>query len=418
MNTRAWLAKHAPTNRVLVGPYIDAAIEDLAAEFPDAKVYRAPSGSMLFDWPVPNAWDCEVARLTGPGGEVLADFAKSPLAVWANSEPWQETLSAEALAPHLSGRWRFEGSYRRWEKCKGFSLPTDSNWAGWGNYEALIVSKSWASAMQAVELVIPGDSEESILLGAHLCHPGQVADGIGNAAILLDLARQIEDMPRRRYTYRFLFGPEGYAAALWLKHNARLPLAVLYCDMLLAPSPLRVQFGARPGWLNDLAVAVDADNCRAFRSLWGNDERWWEARPWMVPTLGICRDRFPQYHTDGDNMSLADPDRWAESLAYVGRFVDALEWDRLPAMLGNGPNCLSRHGLYSSDTVTQFEALERDMDGQTRTCTLAARAGLTFGDAARHLDRLADAGRVLLARGHRPVEFAGHPAPECEERRP
>jgi len=291
---RSWLLRHAKTNRVLVGPHIDASILDLASGYPKAKIYSVDSGSMLFDWIVPNAWDCKCAKLIDPTGKVLADFKTTPLAVWAHSLPWNEKISKRDLADHVFAPipgntvWQFTGSYRPLEKCKGFSLPSDI----WddapvsGKYEAVIESKEWPSRMKAIEIVLPGDSERSILFSAHLCHPGQVADGIGNVAILLELLNNLSRLKKRRFTYRFLFGPEGYASALWLKHNTDLPIAVLCVDMLLAESPLLVQLGYRETWLNVIARALDKEGCRGFRSVWGNDERWWKTlrgkcQPWV-----------------------------------------------------------------------------------------------------------------------------------------
>jgi len=59
------------------------------------------SGTRVFDWEAPPEWRIRAARLTGPDGETVVDFADSTLHVVSYSEPIRATLPLEELQPHL-----------------------------------------------------------------------------------------------------------------------------------------------------------------------------------------------------------------------------------------------------------------------------------------------------------------------------
>src|SRR5690606_40589939 len=63
---------------------------------------------------------------------------------------------------------------------------------------------------------------------------GQVNDGIACLAVLIELFRHLQTLPRRRYTYRLILGPEYYAAAAVLAHGKNVDQLKygFYLDMM------------------------------------------------------------------------------------------------------------------------------------------------------------------------------------------
>ncbi len=121
------------------------------------------------------------------------------------------------------------------KKCFGFALTPRQGQAlrrllkeGKGPVRvwARVVSRLYDGTMEVVQADIPGETAETILVVAHLCHPQPSAnDNASGAAAALEAARTLHSLiaggvlPRPRRTVRFLWLPEitgmyAYLAAL------------------------------------------------------------------------------------------------------------------------------------------------------------------------------------------------------------
>ncbi|NJM05612.1 DUF4910 domain-containing protein [Candidatus Gracilibacteria bacterium] len=96
--------------------------------------------------------------------------------------------------------------------------------------------------IEAVTATIPGESEDQVLLVAHLCHPTPFAnDNASGAAAVMEAARALHTLvqsgtlPRPRRTLRFLWVPEMTGTYLYLaSHEAEIArtVAALNLDMV------------------------------------------------------------------------------------------------------------------------------------------------------------------------------------------
>ena len=81
--------------------------------------------------------------------------------------------------------------------------------------QASVISRLYDGAMEVVEADIPGETEDTVLVVAHLCHPQPSAnDNASGAAAALEAARTLQSLiaggslPRPQRTIRFLWMPE------------------------------------------------------------------------------------------------------------------------------------------------------------------------------------------------------------------
>ncbi|PDV97010.1 DUF4910 domain-containing protein [Candidatus Chloroploca asiatica] len=116
-------------------------------------------------------------------------------------------------------------------------------------------------AIEAVSAFIPGQSNEEILLVAHLCHPAPCAnDNATGAAAAMEVARALHTLiesgrlPRPQRALRFLWMPEMTGTYLYLaRHEGRIErtVAALNLDMVGADQ-------ARCGSVNTIIHTPDA----------------------------------------------------------------------------------------------------------------------------------------------------------------
>ena len=392
------LAKHWRANRTPVSDACAALAVDLASAMPGAYVVHVPSCEPVFDWRIPEYWNVTKATLTAPDGRVIADFADNPICLWAHSIPFSGTLTREELEPHIRiGSWHCRNIYRPEVSEWGFSLPAaDWQFAGPGPFTVNIEASIGRGHMAYVDATIGGKTRNTILLCAHTCHPAQVADGLANCLLLMDLYNELRDS-KPKYTYRFILGPETFTGLAWLaKNDTDSVVGGLYLDMLAAPSPLMWQESLGGRDMNRLVRAALAESGKPYRSVWGNDEKVYSSRPWRMEMPVLARERWGGYHTASDNPENCPEASWTEAATALRDIVRACEEDCAPLIPANGPACLSRRGLYgdlwSAREREAVEQLQVFASGNYLLSEIAVKTGVKFGFLADMLSRFKEAG--------------------------
>src|SRR5450432_1176935 len=185
---------------------------------------EVPSGTEVLDWTVPNEWNIRDAWIKDPTGRRVIDFRACNLHVVNYSVPVHRTLSLADLRPFLhtlpdrpdsipyrtsyyDPTWGFCLSQRQLD-----ALPD-------ANYEVCIDSTLEPGSLTYGELVLPGESEDEILISTHVCHPSLCDDNLSGIAVSTFLARELGARQNRRYTMRFLYAPGTIGAITWLAQN-------------------------------------------------------------------------------------------------------------------------------------------------------------------------------------------------------
>src|SRR5262249_29407984 len=146
-------------------------------------VTRVPSGAHVLDWTDPREWTLRDAYIIDPGGRKVVDVADSPLHVIGYSTPMRRGMPLAELRPQLysvpeHADWiPYKASYYReaWGFCLAHrvleSLPD-------GEYEVVIDSTIADGFLEYAECVIPGRSDEEVLISTHACHPAMCNDNL------------------------------------------------------------------------------------------------------------------------------------------------------------------------------------------------------------------------------------------------
>jgi aminopeptidase-like protein len=401
--------------RNIVSEGFDAALEALATQLP-MTIHEYPSGMECWSWIVPEKWTCHEAFLETLDGRKLFSTADHPLHVVQYSLPFDGIVSREELLRHLHVSEKrpraipyiFKYYERDWGLC--CSRETRDTLHD-ERYRVVIRSEFSFGTMRVGEVVIPGSSERSIVLCAHLCHPSQAMDDMSGIVVGMEVMRRLSRRRDLRYTYRYLIVPETIGSVAYLANNAALIPKMaggLYLEMLGLDSPHAFQqtfTGDTPidrAFAQGLREADPTSWTGAWRSVIGNDERQFNGPGVRVPMASLSRVRhpddpqwpYPEYHTSDDNLSLVSEARLEESVAAVLSMIDALEAERIPVNHYQGEVFCSRYGLHI-DPYTNLEghnALFRIMDlvdGTRSLSQIAQACGVSVSAVRDVVDELA-----------------------------
>ena len=406
--------------RDLVSDGYDEALRALADRLP-MTIHEYPTGTECFTWIVPEKWTCRDARLETLDGEVLFSYADNPLHAVSYSLPFSGEVDRETLFAHLHTRpdmpeaipFVFKYYKRDWGLCCPHSLKetlTDDA------YRVVIDTEFTQGTLKVGEVVVEGESEDTYVFCAHLCHPGQANDDMAGVAVGMDVFKRLMAGPRPRHTYRLLILPETIGSAAWLSHNQDLIPRMrggLFLEMLGTPHPHALQRSNTPGSRMDAVcrrVVREADPAMwegAFMRVILNDERMFNGPGVNVPMLSLSRVLqrddiydlpYAEYHSSLDTPEAIDWDNLDRSSELVSRIIEAIETEPIPVPLFKGELFCSRYD--SIDYAAMFKVMNEvvyRLDGKKSMADIAHESGLPYTDVVAFIDILIKEGLVRLA---------------------
>lgn len=400
-----------PFCRSLTGDGVRQTLDVIERKVPLERT-AVPSGTQVYDWMLPREWNVRGARLTGPDGRVVADFADSNLHVLNYSVPVSGTFSLDELRSHLftdparPGVIPYRTSYHseNWGFCLPHSvyeqLPA-------GDYQVEIDSMLEDGELVYAERFLPGETDDEVLLSTYVCHPSLANDNLSGIVLAATLARHLDGQHLRR-SHRFVFSPATIGPLTWLSRNEqRLPriAAGMVVSCVGDPGPFTYKRSRRgDSEIDRAAAAVLGDEGRTedFTPL-GTDERQFCSPGFDLP-IGVLSctptDRFPEYHSSADDLDFVRPQALGESFERYLDVLDVLERNRSFRNLSpKGEPQLGKRGLYRAVGGSFTEGLLLWVlnlsDGEHDLLAIAERSGLTFAEVADAADALVEAG--LLA---------------------
>jgi aminopeptidase-like protein/aminoglycoside N3'-acetyltransferase len=414
--------------RDLVSDGYDAALLALGDVLP-MTVHEYPSGTECWTWIVPEKWTCHEAYLETMDGRRLFSYADHPLHVVSYSLPFEGTASREELFGHLHVHPKepeavpfiFKYYDRDWGLCCSRNLKES---LADEQYRVVIRSSFSYSMLKVGEIVAPGESEESVYLSSHLCHPAMFNDDLSGVVVGMDVMRRLLERSRRRYTYRYLIVPETIGGVAYLAHHEALIPKMkggLFLEMLGLDQPhaLQLSFAGNTELDEVFTLALKARDpygwTGAFRTVIGNDERQFNGPGVRVPMLSLSRVLPPtapnwpyrQYHSSHDNPSLGSIRRLEESRDLVLAMIDALEENAVPVNRFKGEAFCSRYGLFvDAYTNPQGHRAFFDIlfliDGTRTIAQIAKECGISFEATREAVEELRRHGLVVYRGGGSP----------------
>jgi aminopeptidase-like protein/aminoglycoside N3'-acetyltransferase len=358
--------------RDIVSDGYDAALQALATQVP-MTIHRYPSGLECWTWILPEKWKCHEAYLERLDGTRLFSYADNPLHVVSYSLPFAGEVSRETLLAHLHVHPRLRDAIpfvfryydRDWGLCCSRTVRdslTDER------YRVVIRSSFSFGHLKVGEVVVPGRSDESVVLCAHLCHPGMVNDDLSGVVVGVDVMRRLIAGPQPRYTYRLLIVPETIGSIAYLsQHSDLIPRlrGGLFLEMLgrTHPHALQLSFHGSSEVDRCFVHALERHDPTAwttpFRTLMGNDERQFNAPGVRVPMLALTRQLRPadpcfpyrEYHSSEDTPDRVTPGCLEQSRDLVLRMIETLDQNVTPINRFAGEVFCSRYGIHIDATA-------------------------------------------------------------------
>ncbi len=409
--------------RDIVSEAYDAALTALSEQLP-MTIHAYPTGTEVWSWIVPEKWTCHEAYLETLDGRRLFSYADHPLHVVSYSLPFDGIVSRAELFAHLHTHpiladaipFQFKYYERDWGLCCSKTLKDTLRDA---HYRVVIKTDFSYSTLKVGEVVVPGQTDENIVLCAHLCHPGMVNDDVTGVVVGMDVMRELLKRPNLRYTYRLLIVPETIGSVAYLSHHEALIPQMkggLFLEMLGLdyPHALQSSFQSNTELDQCFSLAMRKRDFQswvgAFRTVIGNDERQFNAPGVRVPMLSLSRVLppsspewpYPEYHSSHDTPTIAPVRRLEDSRDLVLSMIDTLEANRIPRNKFKGELFCSRYGIHI-DAYTNPEGNKKLfdimflIDGTRSIADIANLCGVSFEAVQQTIE---------ILRHHDVVEYA------------
>jgi aminopeptidase-like protein len=410
-------------------PDTDRFSEILCEELPFT-VHEYPVGSEHNGWVIPQMWEADVAEIRRDG-KLIYDGMANALGVIGYSQSFVGTVTREELLPHLFFHadrpndlvYHCNLYYRLGEKDWGFSVPR--RWRESldpGEYQVNLETSFSAGTMKVLDYVLPGETDETIIINAHNCHAGQANDDLSGVVAGIETIRQLAKRGSRRFTYRLIIAPEHFGTVFFLAgldpkivsrfqyaifletvgNDNRLALQRSFTgDTDLDRAGAQVIGGADPG-----------SDVFGFRELIGNDETVWEAPGYEIPTVSLTRFPFAEYHSSRDTPDIIIDERLDGAVGAVIEMADVLEHNSVMHRKFTGLIALSnpQYDLYISPGADPsqrsgeaqydrawnhlMDMLPRYFDGETSLLDIAERHDIPFALVRDYVRRFEEKGLI------------------------
>ncbi len=412
-----WMDDLWSVPRSLTGDGVRQTLAYLTELLPGLETHELPTGTKVLDWIVPDEWNIRGARIEELDGTVVVDFADSNLHVVGYSTPIDAIVSRAELEPHLYSlpdqpdAIPYVTSYYR--KDWGFCLSNRvREGLGDGPFRVVIDATLAPGALSYADCVIPGETEDEVLLSTYVCHPAMANNELSGPVVLTAIGRWLQSLPTRRLTYRLVYVPETIGSIAYIaRHGDALRKRVIAGWVATCMGDERAysyvpsRLGGTIADRASLAVLRKRENVMRYTFLdRGSDERQWCSPGVDLPVCSVMRSKYgayPEYHTSLDDLSLVTPAGLAGGLAVLQECILLIDDRRRWIATQRGEPQLGRRGLYptisyrgSADNMRDLMNILAYCDGEHTVLDLVERLELEHSAVTSIIDTLVSADLV------------------------
>lgn len=410
-----------PINRSITGNGVRQTLGILRDICSSMTIHEVPSGSAAFDWTVPKEWNVNAAYLTAPDGQRFADFSKNNLHLVGYSVPVDQELDLNELQQHLYSLPEqpdaipYVTSYyaERW----GFCLTDkERSQLKAGTYKVHVDSALTEGSLTYGELIIPGETKEEIFISTYVCHPSMANNELSGPTVTIYLAKWLQSLSRRRYTYRIVFIPETIGSLVYLSKNMDHMKANVVAGFNVSCVGDNRDYSFLPSRNGNTISDQIARHVLKWTDVnyktygWGDrgsDERQYCAPGIDLPIASMMRTKYaqyPEYHTSLDDLeNVVTPEGLEGGYTSLQRALMALENNIYPKMTVYGEPQLGKRGLYptisskgSADHLKLMMDFISHSDGQTSLLDIAEKCNAPIWDLYPIIEKLQQHGLLQI----------------------
>ena len=329
-----------PICRSITGNGFRESLRIIKEIIPEINVHEIPTGSQVFDWTVPNEWNCTGGGIYTLNGMKVIDFSDTNLHIMGYSKPIDKIISRDELLNHI------------------YTQPDQPEWIP---YVTSYYKERWGFCMSEHQKQTLKDNEYHVVIKSTLV---SVANNeLSGPAVQTELIKYVKQMKHRHYSYRFVFIPETIGSITYCSKNLEVLKKNVKAGFVLSCiGDDRTYSYIESKYANTLADRVLQNVLRYHYPEYkrysflkrGSDERQYNSAGVDLPVCGFCRSKYgeyPEYHTSADNMDLISPNGLQGAYDVMVKVIDTLENNYYYKMLCKGEPQLGKRGLYP--TISQ-----------------------------------------------------------------
>lgn len=313
-----------PINRSITGNGVRETLNILKKELPALDIYEIPTGTKCFDWDIPKEWNIKDAFITTPDGDKICKLSDSNLHVVNYSIPVNKTISLKELQKHLHSlpdmpnAIPYITSY--YNETWGFCITQkERDKLEEGDYKVIIDSTLEYGSLTYGELLIKGESKEEIFLSTYVCHPSMANNELSGPVVTTYLAKWINSLNNRKYSYRIVFIPETIGSIAYISKHLDIMKKNIMAGFIVTCVGDDISYSFLPSKYGDtytdkvalFALESYQPNFKKYSFLHrGSDERQYCSVGVDLPICSVMRTKYweyPEYHTSLDNLDFISP---------------------------------------------------------------------------------------------------------------
>jgi aminopeptidase-like protein len=414
-------------NRSITGDGVRQTLAILRELLPELRLHEVPSGTAAFDWTVPREWRARDAYIVAPDGRRICEFSKNNLHLVGYSTPVRLRMRLAELQAHLYSLPEqpdaipYITSYykERWGFC--LSQQQRDELVD-GDYEVVVDTELFDGSLSYGELVVMGSSTQEVLVSTYLCHPSMANNELSGPTVTAHVARWVAALPKRRYTYRFVFIPETIGSLTYISRNldhlkshvcAGFNVTCVGDDRAYSYLPSRHGNTISDSVARHVLKHIDPHYKAYHWNDRGSDERQYCAPGIDLPVASIMRTKYgeyPEYHTSLDDLiHVVTPAGLAGGFNALTCALESLERNLYPLVTVLGEPQLGKRGLYPTLSTKSSGAEVRLMmnlitwsDGSRSLLEIAELCEAPVWALYDIVDRLAEHGLLSLSEAPQP----------------